>query len=212
MISLPLHRSEAPKRGINTSHFGGTQNRNSHIQISLTRSSGSDVFFGAARKGTKGAKGTDDPAVLAAMLKMAKKMDGTNPFTPISITNRIYQETFPRELGIIVYGSSRTQEGTPEYLYDVAVGKALGSIEKNGKKMHVVTGGGPGAMRAVAEGATNVGAHAVGSAMNFIGETPSTDVHPEFVVHPNFAERIDAPGGYEHRGAYTAAVPGGPGT
>ncbi|MBY0405635.1 MAG: LOG family protein, partial [Cyanobacteria bacterium] len=26
------------------------------------------------------------------------------------------------------------------------------------------------------------------------------------------AERIDAPGGYEHRGAYTAAVPGGPGT
>lgn len=151
-------------------------------------------------------------ALLAKMIEFAKKMDGKEVHKPNSITNRIYQETFDRNLGVIVYGSSRTAEGSPEYLYAVEVGKAIGSQLKGGKQMYVVTGGGPGAMRALGEGATSVGAHAVGSAMNFIGETPSNDVHPEFVVHPNFAERIDAKGGYEHRGAYTAVVPGGPGT
>jgi predicted Rossmann-fold nucleotide-binding protein len=149
---------------------------------------------------------------LEKFLKLAKDLDKANAFSATSVSNRIYQEMFPRERGIIVYGSSRTKPGTPQYEYAKAVGQALGNLQIHGKQAHVVTGGGPGAMRAVAEGARGVNAHAVGSAMNFIGEEPSNDVHPEFVIHPNFSERIYAPGGYEDRGAYTCAVPGGPGT
>lgn len=149
---------------------------------------------------------------LLKLLKWARKVDAGKIYKPDSITNKFYQELYPRERGVIVYGSSRTKEGTPEYEYDVKVGAAIGRTLLGGKPMHVVTGGGPGAMKAIGAGATSVGAHAMGSAMNFIGEEPSTDVHPEFVIHPNFAERIDAEGGYEHRGAYTTVVPGGPGT
>lgn len=153
-----------------------------------------------------------DSKTLEEMLTLARKLDEANPFTANSVTNRIYQSLFPRERGIIVYGSSRTSPGTPEYDYVVQVGRALGALQMDGQQAHIVTGGGPGAMHAVAKGAQEVGAHAMGAAMNFIGETPSTDVHPEFVIHPNFSERIDGDGGYEARGAYTCAVPGGPGT
>jgi predicted Rossmann-fold nucleotide-binding protein len=170
------------------------------------------VHFGNVAPKPTDTVDVDHPDV-AQLLNLAKsKLDQANPFSANSVANRIYQQAFPRERGIIVYGSSRTKPDTAEYNYVVEVGKALGQLQLADKQAHIVTGGGPGAMHAVAKGAQEVGAHAMGAAMNFIGETPSTDVHPEFVVHPNFSERIDGDGGYEARGAYTCAVPGGPGT
>lgn len=140
------------------------------------------------------------------------QMTEAERYSPTSPLNLLYQQLFPRDRGVIVYGSSRTPEGSAEFKYAEAVGRAIAKLSLDGRNFFVVDGGGPGAMRAVGKGAFEAGGHAMGSAMNFIGEVPSTDVHPEFVIHPDFSERIDAVGGYEHRGAYTGVVPGGPGT
>jgi predicted Rossmann-fold nucleotide-binding protein len=140
------------------------------------------------------------------------KLDGAKRFAPDSLTNRFYRECYPREWGVIIYGSAQILPGTPEYDFAKQVGAAIGKQQIDQKQLYVVTGGGPGAMRAAAEGAQSVGAHTVGAAMAFIGEIPSHEVHPEFVIHPDFSSRIDGEGGYEQRAAYTAVVPGGIGT
>lgn len=146
------------------------------------------------------------------LLSLAQQVDGENRYNTLSWTNELYRQFFPRENGVIVYCSHKGQPGEPEYEFAREMGQLIGKTQRSGKPLFVVTGGGPGLMRAVAEGATQVDSHAVGVGMEFIGETPSTDVHPEFHFTPNFSVRIDGYGGYEQRGADTVIFPGGFGT
>jgi uncharacterized protein (TIGR00730 family) len=61
------------------------------------------------------------------------------------------------ELGVSIFGSARTPEGSPEYELARAVGAALG-----GRGYAVITGGGPGIMEAANRGAQDAGALSVG--------------------------------------------------
>lgn len=110
----------------------------------------------------------------------------------------------PREKTVAVYGGASIPEGTPLYKFSYRVGKALGKAG-----FGVLTGGGPGAMKAVAQGAKKGGGYTIGAAMPFIGETPYPG-NDEFYEYDNFSDRIDI--GYETRAGLTAAVPGGLGT
>lgn len=127
--------------------------------------------------------------------------------TPVSpaIANQWYEHRFPRENNVAVYAAHASNPGDGFYEHAQSVGRAIASAD-----MGVVTGGGPGGMRAVAEGAGSVGGHAAGMCMDFPGETPSLDVHPEAYHFDNFSDRIDK--GFNRRAAFHAAVPGGIGT
>lgn len=110
----------------------------------------------------------------------------------------------PREKTVAVYGGARIPQDSPLYKYCQDVGRELA---KEG--FAVLTGGGPGAMRAAAEGAKQKGGYAIGAAMDFIGEEPFPG-NDERYVYKDFSARIDQ--GYEPRAALTASVPGGMGT
>lgn len=109
-----------------------------------------------------------------------------------------------RENTVAVYGGASMKEGSALYEFSKDVGRAMGEAG-----FHVLTGGGPGSMKAAAEGANEVGAHTIGIAMPFIGEEP---FHGNKELHSfdDFSSRIDK--GYEVRAGLTAAVPGGIGT
>ncbi|MBY0450350.1 MAG: LOG family protein [Cyanobacteria bacterium] len=151
-------------------------------------------------------------SALETIIPTLRKIDKRNATSIDGIVNSIYRKLHPRERGVIVYGGSKIKEGTPEYQMAYELGQAIGNTQLAGGQAHIVTGGGPGAMRASAQGALSVKAHSVGSAMHFIGEVHEPELFPEFYIHPNFNERIDGRGGYLHRGAYTMVLPGGFGT
>lgn len=109
-----------------------------------------------------------------------------------------------RKNSVSVYGSARTRPGDGYYEHAQKVAQAMGKAG-----FDVVTGGGPGAMRAVAEGASEYGVKSTGLAMNFIGEEPSADVHKKMRRFNDFFKRMDA---FEEEAALSASVPGGIGT
>src|SRR5881628_2114445 len=57
-------------------------------------------------------------------------------------------ETLSQISGVAVFGSARTQPGSPDYRYAEAMGRALAQAG-----YAVITGGGPGDMEAVNKGA-----------------------------------------------------------
>lgn len=63
----------------------------------------------------------------------------------------------PVGLGVTVFGSARTGEGTPEYTMARKVSRMLGDCGQT-----IITGGGPGAMEAANRGAAEAGARSVG--------------------------------------------------
>lgn len=109
-----------------------------------------------------------------------------------------------RRRTVSVYGSSRTKPGDGYYEHARRVGEALAAAGLN-----VVTGGGPGSMRALATGAFRFPVNVMGMAMTFIGEEHSHDVHTEMRHFNNFFDRLD---NFESEAALTAAVPGGIGS
>lgn len=119
------------------------------------------------------------------------------------ISLRSFQE-LKRLKRVSVYGSAQTKPGDGFYEHAQTVGKALGRAG-----FDVVTGGGPGSMRAIAEGASGEGASTTGLAMAFIGEEHSKDVHAVMRHFDNFFSRMRA---FEQEAAKTASVPGGIGT
>ncbi|MBY0403935.1 MAG: LOG family protein, partial [Cyanobacteria bacterium] len=105
---------------------------------------------------------------------------------------------------VSVYGSARTKPGDGYYEHAQKVAKALGKAG-----ISVITGGGPGSMRAVAEGVLKLPVRSLGLAMSFIGEKTSEDVHKRMMHFDNFFNRMST---FEKEGALTASVPGGIGT
>jgi uncharacterized protein (TIGR00730 family) len=127
-----------------------------------------------------------------------------------SLKNRFQRYKFPRAKGIQVFGSARPQPvGRHAHLYalGVAVGKAIAE-----RGYFPVTGGGPGMMKAVMEGASKAGGHAVGVTVPIAQETPSTEFMPEAVHAPNFADRLHGFGGFNYRAGRILVLPGGAGT
>ncbi len=120
------------------------------------------------------------------------------------VANNTPRAVPPREKTVAVYGGASIPEGSKLYGYCEKVGKALAEAG-----LGVLTGGGPGAMKAVAQSAQKHGGYTIGAAMPFIGETPYPGNH-EYYEFDTFSDRIDI--GYETKAALTAAVPGGMGT
>ncbi len=125
----------------------------------------------------------------------------------LSGTDRLVLNTLKdtlRRNTVSVYGSARTKPGDGYYEHAQKVGEAMAKAGLN-----VVTGGGPGAMRAIAEGAFRFPVNVLGMAMSFIGEEHSRDVHKVMRHFNNFFDRLD---NFESEAALTACVPGGIGS
>jgi predicted Rossmann-fold nucleotide-binding protein len=133
---------------------------------------------------------------------------------PNSLTNRTYRRLYPRELGISVYGTARTQF-SDDRLKDLStlshsVGEA---IAKWG--YFPVTGGGPGVMFDVCEGAKRQGGHTAAAAIPTLDSEPENidfSVFDEFSVHKTFPQRLTGPNSFIHRSPRTLVLPGGIGT
>jgi uncharacterized protein (TIGR00730 family) len=126
--------------------------------------------------------------------------------------SRTSTKALPRENGVLVYSSYRGNPGEPLYELAKEVGRQIGSAFKNNQRLFVVTGGGGGLMGATAEGAIEVGSSAVGVGIPFGDEPLPKHLYTEYTEHPNFPLRLYGKGGFEHRAAYTVALPGGIGT
>ncbi len=141
--------------------------------------------------------------------------------------NNLYRKRHPREYGVVIYGSNRVKPGDQYYELAKALGKTISStrldrhgdrtISADGQQLHVVSGGGPGIMRAVAEGAMSVpGGHAIGCGEPFPNEPYALDFNPEFYEHKNPNNRTNhrmyGPGGYFDRASRIIVAPGGIGT
>ena len=133
---------------------------------------------------------------------------------PYSLSNIFYRLKYPRVLGVHVYGSARpskTNALSGFYQLGMETGEAL---VKAG--LFPVTGGGPGVMEAVAEGAIKANGHAVGVAVPALGEV-NQEVTPyhafrELILSPTFTHRLKGPGGFYHRAGRVLVLPGGLGT
>ncbi|MGE0200638.1 MAG: LOG family protein [Candidatus Melainabacteria bacterium] len=131
-------------------------------------------------------------------------------FSAHNLLNRRFRKQFPRDYGVMIMASSRVKPGSEEYHFYQRVGRAIAETRKQGKPFFVVTGGGAGGMRAVAEGARSGGGHAVAIALPL--EKHQFDVNPEFYMHKAISNRFYARGGLEDRACYAVALPGGLGT
>jgi hypothetical protein len=69
-------------------------------------------------------------------------------------------ETLSQISGVAIFGSARTQPGSPDYQYAEAMGQALAKAG-----YAVITGGGPGDMEAANKGALEAGGESVGLAI-----------------------------------------------
>src|SRR2546429_1672285 len=69
-------------------------------------------------------------------------------------------ETLSQISGVAIFGSARTQPGSPDYRYAEAMGRAIAQAG-----YAVITGGGPGDMEAVNKGALEAGGESVGLAI-----------------------------------------------
>ena len=69
-------------------------------------------------------------------------------------------ETLSRLKGVSIFGSARTEPGSPDYLRAEAMGRAVA-----GAGYAVITGGGPGDMEAANKGALEAGGESVGLAV-----------------------------------------------
>lgn len=121
---------------------------------------------------------------------------------------------FPRENGVLVYSGYSPIPGDPGCDLARRLGKALGQTMKEGKPLHVVTGGGERTcnMGATAQGAIEAGSRALGIAVPFEGWTPPANDYTQFLMQPSFPTRLYGRGGFEQTSAYTVALPGGVGT
>src|SRR4029078_7741171 len=80
-------------------------------------------------------------------------------------------ETLSRIKGVAIFGSSRSQPGSPDYARAEGMGKALAKAG-----YAVITGGGPGDMEAANKGALEAGGESVGLAIEvpyWLQQTPS---------------------------------------
>jgi predicted Rossmann-fold nucleotide-binding protein len=144
---------------------------------------------------------------------------------PYSLSNIFYRLKYPRVLGVNVYGSARptkTNALSHHYQLGLQAGKALTEAG-----LFPVTGGGPGVMQAVAEGAYRANGHTVGVGVTTLGEMdragtssglnkPFEDnplnIYRELVLSPTFTHRLKGPGGFFHRAGRNLILPGGLGT
>jgi uncharacterized protein (TIGR00730 family) len=133
---------------------------------------------------------------------------------PYSLSNVFYRLKYPRVLGVHVYGSARpskTNSLAGMYQLGMDTGEAL---VKAG--MFPVTGGGPGMMQAVAEGAVKANGHSVGVAVPGLDQENQQsnpyEVYRELVLSPTFTHRLKGPGGFYHRAGRVLVLPGGLGT
>jgi uncharacterized protein (TIGR00730 family) len=134
--------------------------------------------------------------------------------TPYSLSNIFYRLKYPRTLGVQVYGSARpSPNNSLKGLYKLAV--------KTGKRLvkagfYPVTGGGPGVMGAVANGAKQANGHTVGVMVPQLSaenkESIPYHLFREFVLAPSFTHRLKGPGGFFHRAGRLLVLPGGIGT
>ncbi len=131
-------------------------------------------------------------------VKCLDQLSGTDRVTLNALKENLRKNT------VSVYGSARTKPGDGYYEHAQKVGEAMAKAG-----LSVVTGGGPGAMRAVAEGAFRFPVNVLGMAMSFIGEEHSQDVHKVMRHFNNFFDRLD---NFESEAALTACVPGGIGS
>jgi uncharacterized protein (TIGR00730 family) len=108
---------------------------------------------------------------------------------------------------IVVFGGSRVEPETPEYLAAVELGRALA-----GRGLSVVTGGYNGTMEAVSRGAKEVGGHVIGVTVEVIARNfervPNAYLDQE-VKTAQLLERIDK---MVELGAGFVVLPGGAGT
>jgi uncharacterized protein (TIGR00730 family) len=133
---------------------------------------------------------------------------------PQSMTNKLWRALYPRDLGITVYGSARTEftDSRLDGLTDLAqaVGKAIASWG-----YFPVTGGGAGVMANVAIGAKAAGGHTAGAAMDGLdGIIRPQDrvMFDELSIHPTFPHRLYGPNSFIHRSPRALVLPGGFGT
>lgn len=133
-------------------------------------------------------------------------------FSGAEPAHEVPESSLSRLNGVMVYCSYRGKPGDPLYSLAVQVGEAIGQTQKHGQRLFVVTGGGDGLMGGVAEGAINAGSYAVGVGIPFEGYELPKHQYSEYTEHINFPLRIYGKGGFEHRSAYTVALPGGIGT
>jgi uncharacterized protein (TIGR00730 family) len=127
-----------------------------------------------------------------------------------SLKNIFQRRKFPRKNGIQVFGSARPKPDGPLADY-YELGKAVGrEIARRG--CFPVTGGGPGMMRAVMEGAAEAGGHTVGITVPIEQEVPAGSCMKEVVHALNFAERLHDWGGFNSRAGRMLVLPGGIGT
>jgi uncharacterized protein (TIGR00730 family) len=127
-----------------------------------------------------------------------------------SLKNIFQRLKYPRRFGIQVFGSARPSPGGLLANY-YELGKAVGrEIALRG--YFPVTGGGPGMMRAVMEGAAEAGGHTVGITVPIEQEVPAGDCMKEVVHALNFAERLHEWGGFNYRAGRMLVLPGGLGT
>jgi uncharacterized protein (TIGR00730 family) len=127
-----------------------------------------------------------------------------------SLKNVAQRMRYPRKLGIQVFGSARPKPEGPlaeYYALGVAVGQAIAN-----RGCFPVTGGGPGMMRAVMEGAAHAGGHTVGITVPIEQEVPAGSCMKEVVHALNFAERLHDWGGFNSRAGRLLVLPGGVGT
>jgi uncharacterized protein (TIGR00730 family) len=127
-----------------------------------------------------------------------------------SLNNIIQRVKHPRVKGIQVFGSARPKPTGPlaeYYAVGVAVGQAIAQ-----RGYFPVTGGGPGMMKAVMEGAAAQGGHTVGITVPIEQEVPAGSCMKEVMHALTFAERLHGWGGFNHRAGRILALPGGLGT
>jgi uncharacterized protein (TIGR00730 family) len=106
---------------------------------------------------------------------------------------------------VVVFGSSRTQPGDPNYDLAQELGRALAR-----RGAEVRCGGYAGVMGAVAEGVKGAGGRVVGCTLDWFDDTRRPNPHlDEVVPSPNLAARIERL--LEGTGA-AIALPGGVGT
>ena len=106
---------------------------------------------------------------------------------------------------VVVFGSSRSAPGSPNYVLARELGQALA-----GRGAEVRCGGYAGVMRGVAEGVRDAGGRVVGCTLEWLADSREPNEHLDEVVSaPDLAGRIDL---LLEGTAAAIALPGGVGT
>jgi predicted Rossmann-fold nucleotide-binding protein len=148
--------------------------------------------------------------------KAHKKAEFQNCFktSPHSLTNRTYRRLYPRELGISVYGTARSNFKDPRISNLKTLSEQVGAAIADWGYFPI-TGGGPGVMYDVCVGAKSKGGHTAAAAIPSLNTEPQNfdaNVFDEVAVHRTFPHRLTGPSSFIHRSPRTLVLPGGIGT